>query len=409
MSSHSLRSEENKKVLPFFYPPSLIVKQFTAMLEFRKATGWPGVSKWLAELPKVAKVAAGAQGLGCFGYPIHPVYEVTAACNLLCKHCHARGGKPWPDELNTEQAKLVIKSLSEVPEFRMLVFTGGEPLVRKDIFELTSYATELGFSVVMATNATLINKKIARKLKENGVLGIAASIDSVNPKQHDEYRGVPNAFKLAIQGIKNAAEEGLYIQINITLSKRNLSQLEDLLKLADKLNSDAVLLYQLIPVGRGSELMKETLTAKEFLSVIKRLKKIQGEIKTVVAPVGLPEYYAYLYGTSNRIFPESLNGSYHGCIAGRGMFYIKPNGDVWPCAFIPVSAGNLLKQSALEIWRKSYVFNVLRDRNNLKGYCHECKYRDVCGGCRARALAYTGDLLASDPECPLVKATKKYA
>ncbi|MCC6009474.1 MAG: radical SAM protein [Fervidicoccaceae archaeon] len=389
------------RVQPFYVPPSLVFRQVASLFRFKSLTGWPGLSRWTPDVKTLFNVAAGAVGIGCFGFPIHPVYEVTAACNLRCKHCHARGGKPLPDELDTKKAMLVIRRISEVPEFRMLVFTGGEPLVRPDIYDLMSYARSLGFSVVVATNATLITQSVAKRLRDIGVEGIAASLDFIDPAQHDDYRGVRGAFHAALRGILNAAAEGMYIQINITLSKRNLGQLEELLRLSDKLGAHVVLLYQLIPVGRGAEIMNEALSRDEFMKVLEKLKKIQSEVKPVVVPVGLPEYFAYLHNGSAP--PKLSSILFSGCIAGRGMFYVKPNGDVWPCAFIPISAGNLLVKSALEIWRNSPIFRALRDRSNLKGYCATCKYRDICGGCRARALAYTGDLFAPDPMCPLVK------
>jgi len=391
--------ERAPHVLPFYIPPTLVLRQVSSLLAFKELTGWPGLDRWLPEAGLLLRTAAGAIGFGCFGMPIHPVYEVTAACNLRCKHCHARGGKPYPDELDTEGAKDVIRKLAEVPEFRVLVFTGGEPLVRPDIYELISYAKSLGFSVVLATNATLITKSVAKKLRELGVEGIAASIDFVKPEHHDEYRGVPGAFQRAIEGIKNAASEGLYIHINVTLSKLNLDQLEDLMRLSDRLGAYVVFLYQLLPFGRGEELKNLLLTREEFLQVMERVKKIQREVKPVIVPVGLPEYFAYLLKDSPLF--KIYSPFFKGCSAGSGMFYIKPNGDVWPCAFVPIKAGNLREQSALEIWRNSPVFRALRDRSNLRGPCATCKYRDVCGGCRARTLALTGDLFASDPMCPL--------
>lgn len=393
------------RVLPFYVPPTLVLRQVASLLRFRSLTHWPGMSRWIPDVDRLLKVAAGAVGIGCFGFPIHPVYEVTAACNLRCRHCHASGGSPYPGELDTEGAKEVIRRIAEVPEFRMLVFTGGEPLVRRDIYELVEHAKGLGFNVVIATNATLISRGVARKLREAGVEGIAASLDFIDPAQHDEYRGLRGAFRLALRGISNAASEGLYVQVNITLSKRNLSQLEGLLRLSDRLGAHVVLLYQLIPAGRGLSIQSEALSREEFKRVLGALRAVQREIKPVVVPVGLPEYFAYLHDGSE---PARLSSMvFSGCIAGRGMFYVKPNGDVWPCPFVPISAGNLLKQSALKIWRKSSVFESLRNRESLKGYCRTCKYVGVCGGCRARAYAYTGDLLASDPMCPLVAGEKE--
>jgi radical SAM protein with 4Fe4S-binding SPASM domain len=370
-------------------------------MAFRYATKWGGLSRWLSNIHKLLQISAGAIGMGCFGYPIHPVYEVTASCNLRCIHCHARGGEIFKDELDTGDAKKVVENIAGVREFRTLVFTGGEPLVRRDIYELMKYASDIGFHTVLATNATLITQGVARRLKENKVKGVAVSIDFVEPAKHDEYRGAPGAFEAALRGISNAQREGLYTQVNITISKRNITQLRELTKLAERIGAQVVLLYQLIPSGRGENLFDETLTSNSFASLIKELHSIQGEISPVTVPVGLPEYFAYLTKSLN-LNTKIASNIFKGCIAGRGMFYIKPNGDVWPCPFLPISAGNLLRRSAKDVWR-SPLFTLFRNRENLKGPCKTCGYREVCGGCRARAYAYTRDPLASDPCCPLYR------
>jgi len=357
---------------------------------------------WLKHLPQLFKVAAGARGIGCFGFPIHPVFEVTPRCNLRCKHCHVRAGAGIYGELSTEDAKRVVKSLAEVPEFRMLVFTGGEPLVRQDIYELLAYATSLGFNTVVATNGTLITPEAARALKESGTMGIATSIDSTDPEEHDAFRGVKGAFEKTLKGIENARQAGLYLQINISISRYNLEELEELLLLADRLEAEVVLLYQLVPMGRGEEIMEAALQPEEFGQVIERTQRIQGRIRPVVVPVALPEYFVYLTKRL-RLSPRIASWFFKGCIAGRGMFYIKSNGDVWPCAFVPIKAGNILETSALDIWRNGEAFVKLRDRGNLEEPCRSCPYREVCGGCRGRTYAYTHELFAADPGCPFVE------
>lgn len=390
-----------RRVLPLYAPPTLIVKQAAALMTFRYTTKWSGLGRWLSSISKLLEISAGAVGIGCFGYPIHPVYEVTSGCNLRCLHCHARGGERLRDELGTIGAKRVIENAASVREFRTLVFTGGEPLVRRDIYELIKYASDIGFYTVLASNATLITCELAKKLKESGVSGVAASIDFIEPYRHDEYRGVSGAFDAALKGILNARREGLYIQINITVSKRNFTQLRELIRLADKIGAQVALLYQLIPTGRGENLFNEALSAESFYKLIKELYCLQAETDCLTVPVGLPEYFVYLTKSAN-INTKIAANLFKGCIAGRGMFYIKPNGDVWPCPFLPISAGNLLDSDGKEIWR-SPLFNTFKNRCNLKGSCKTCLYRDVCGGCRARAYAYTKDPLASDPCCPFYR------
>lgn len=390
--------KNSRRVLPLYIPPTLLLKQTATLATFKYATGWDGIGRWIPRIHSLLNISAGAIGIGCFGYPIHPVFEVTSNCNLRCLHCHARGGELKEDELETRNAKKVIEGLANISEFRTLVFTGGEPLVRRDIYELMRYASDLGFSTVIATNATLITCEIARKLKEIRVVGIAASIDFINPAIHDEYRGVRGAFEATLKGISNALKEGLYIQINITISKRNVNQLRELTMLSDRIGAHVILLYQLIPSGRGQELLNDVLDSESFGRLVKELHSIQSRISPVTIPVGLPEYFAYLTKSMN-LNPKIASHFFKGCIAGRGMYYIKPNGDVWPCPFIPISAGNLTERPAEEIWRGP-ILNMFRDRRRLKGKCGRCIYREVCGGCRARAYAYTGDPLQSDPYCP---------
>lgn len=385
------------RVLPFYAPPTLIMRQVAALTAFKVVTKWTGLSWWARHALKLCRISAGAMGIGCFGYPIHPVYEVTLDCNLRCIHCHVRGGERIYEELSTDEAKKAIRNLMSVKEFRTLVFTGGEPLVREDIYGLMSYASSLGFYTVLATNATLITEEAARKLRKAKVRGIAASLDFIDAEKHDAYRGSPGAFDAALKGIANARNEGMYIQINITASRRNFDQIEGLLKLADQIGAHVVLLYQLIPVGRGETLFNEAFNSEAFASLMARIRDAQSFIRPVVIPVGLPEYFVFLM-RSSRLNPK-LASAFKGCIAGRGMFYIKPNGDVWPCTFLPLKAGNLLENSASEIWR-SPLFDMFRSRENLKGPCGMCEYVSVCGGCRARAYAYTGDPLAYDPCCP---------
>lgn len=390
----------SRTVKPFYDPPSLIVKQLRSALLIRRLTGWSKLPWWTTQAGKIFQIAAGCQGVGCFGYPVHPVWEVTSRCNLTCDHCHARGGESeGKDELTTEEGKMrVIDPLAQVSDFKSLIFSGGEPLVREDIFELIHHAKMRGFYPIVATNATLITSTVAEKLKKAGTIGIAASIDSTKDEIHDAFRKKPGALKLAKEGISNAAAEGMYIQINITASKINLGELEDIVRLADDLRAHVILLYQFIPSGRGLDNLQFELSPDEFRREILQMGSLQKDIHPVIAPVGLPEYWALLSATRNHTGNDQV---LRGCICGNGMFYIKPNGDVWPCAFVPVSGGNLRSATPLEIWRDSQLFRSLRDRSNLKGACNTCTQRGICGGCRARALALSGDLFAEDPKCPL--------
>ncbi len=208
----------DSRVLPFFWPPSLLLRQVGSLFCYGYLTKWNKLFLWLVKSGfKTLPVCSGAYGMGCIGFPAHPVWEITLACNLKCIHCHASSGKPHDDELSTEQGLRLLEEIASIREFRMLVLTGGEPLIRKDIFEILEYGKKLGLKFVIATNACLITEEIALRLKENNVAGVAISLDSYDSKIHNFIRGNLNAFNLAIRGIKNAKKAGLVIQINFTV------------------------------------------------------------------------------------------------------------------------------------------------------------------------------------------------
>ena len=384
-----------RRVLPPYVPPSLIIRQMAAVLAFKTATGWRFEERWIKSLNRLLKVASGARFAGCFGYEPHPVLEVTGRCNMKCIHCMVRGGEARRDP-PLKTVYRMIDSISTVPEFRMLVLTGGDPLLRPDIYEIIRYARDTGFEVTIATNGTLITREVAVKLSSLEVTGVAISLDFVKPELHDKFRGVPGTWKRTIEGAKNAVREGLYLQVNITMSKLNLQELSQLLRFADELGSCVILLYQFQPFGRGALRENLSLTSAEFFKVIKTVVSLQKNLKTLVIPVGLPEYFAYL-----SMKTHVLGKMFKGCIAGRGMFYVKWYGDVWPCVFLQKKIGNVLKEPAIEIWEGNELLNKLRDRNNLEEPCKSCRYREVCGGCRSRAYLLTGNPLGADPECPI--------
>lgn len=374
--------------------PGLIIRQAATAFAFKAATGWRFEGRWLKFLGRMLRVAAGAKAAGCFGYEPHPVLEVTGRCNLKCPHCEVRGGEVEADPPLTHVYRM-IDSIATVPEFRMLVLTGGEPLLRQDIHEIVRRARDDGFEVTIATNGTLISRETARKLSSLDVTGVAVSLDFTEPELHDRFRGARGTWEKVMDGIKNAVEEGLYLQVNIALSRLNSHELPQLLRLADGLGSCVILLYQFQPYGRGSLRESLALTPPELLRVAEETAKLQEELRTLVIPVGLPEYFAYLSARA-----PLLNRMFRGCIAGTGMFYVKWYGDVWPCAFLQLNIGNVLEEAAVRIFRENELLNELRDRNNLQEPCKTCEYRERCGGCRSRAYLLTGDPLAADPACP---------
>jgi len=399
-----MKKNSNSKVLPFYYPPTLVLRQLGSALCYAHLIKWVKLPHWIIRSGfKTLPVASGAYGMGCIGFPAHPVWEVTLACNLKCIHCHASSGKTSPDELNTEEGLKLIEEIAKIKEFRMLVLTGGEPLVRKDIFELMEYGKKLGFTFVIATNATLITEEMAFKLKESGVSGVAVSLDAKDREVHNQIRRNNKAFDLAIKGIINAKKAGIAIQVNFTAMEYNLNELEKTIDFIDELGADIMLVYQLVPVGRGRKIVSAALEREKNKKLCEIILKKQKKCRTIIEPVAMPQYWSYIFSKNGKynLFKKLGRLFFHGCTAGRGLVYIKANGDVWPCPFIEISAGNVREKPFSEIWRESEIFKNLREKRNfkLKGKCKECNFNEICGGCRGRAWALKEDYLEEDPFC----------
>ena len=352
--------------------------------------------------------AAGAKGMGCIGFPSHPVWEITGKCNLSCIHCHTSGGKGYENELSTEEGKKLISELAQIKEFQMLAYTGGEPLVRDDLLELLSFSHSLGFSNTIATNALLVDQSMARKLKRNGVVIGAVSLDGIESKTHDRIRGKAGAFDQALEGIRALNAAGIVLHINITAMNYNIEEIQRLIALIEELKTGILLMYQLVPVGRGKAIESASLDLSANERLLKLIGEIQKDSSAVIEPVAGPQYWAYLLqkkGISNGISLKLAEKVFHGCTAGRGFVYIKPDGSVWPCPFIELTCGNVRSQSFSEIWQKAPIFQQLRNRETLlKDQCGDCEYKTLCGGCRGRALVTSGDLFAEDPSCFLHKS-----
>ncbi|TFG38334.1 MAG: radical SAM protein, partial [Syntrophobacterales bacterium] len=364
---------------------------------------WEKFPHWLLkDSMRSIPVANGALGMGCIGYPGHPAWEVTSACNLSCIHCHAASEKPNTDDLSTKEAKRFIDDLREVSEFRTIVYTGGEPLVRNDIFELLGHSQQAGFANIIATNGTLIDDEMAFKLKEHGVVCNAISLDAADPEVHNFIRNDPRAFDLVMRGIEATKKAGILLQINTTAMEHNLPHLSDLIPFVDEMGANIMLMYQLVAVGRGQKIAEATLKKKANRDLCELISEMQRGVQTIIEPVAGPQYWPYLLEkrSIDERWLKIAEKVFHGCAAGRGFVYIKSNGDVWPCPFVEVTAGNVRERSFREIYEDSEVFVNLRNREKtLKGDCGICKYRTICGGCRGRAWAYSGDYLAEDPRC----------
>ena len=336
-----------------------------------------------------------AVGTGCFSYlPGEIVWAVTKRCNLRCKHCSI--SEEDPEELTTEEGYGIIEAAAKLGHVKF-AFTGGEPLLREDIYDLIKYASSFDMQVVMATNGTLITKSVANKLKTSGLERAAISIDGFG-NAHDDFRGVKGAFDDVLRGLKACKSEGLAIQLFTMVTKYNYSEIPKIIALADDLSIWRIYLIYLIAMGRGKEIDDACLSTEENMRFFDYVAKKQKDVNVWLKPICNPQYWAYLKD-KGLVDPED-GIEFTGCTAGITRFHIFPNGDVTPCAYLPVKAGNIRDTSFLDIIRNSEIFKALRARQ-VKGRCATCDYKTICGGCRSRAYAISGDYLAEDPVCLL--------
>ena len=391
-------------VKPYWWPPTLILRQAISALYVGALAHWKQMRAWFANYGfRCLPGAAGSKGMGCIGFPSHPVWEMTTACNLHCIHCHTSAGKPAADELSTAEAKRMLDQLARVNDLRMMAFTGGEPLVREDLFELLAYSRALGFTNTMATNATLIDREAARQLRRHGVVIAAVSLDGFDPASHDRIRGSPGAFDAAVAGMRALTGAGILLHVNITAMEYNLDQMDRLVQLVEELGTGILLFYQLVPVGRGRKIGQAALDLGANERLIRFMATAQQNARAIMEPVAGPQYWPFLLqraGIQSGVRLRLAEQVFHGCSAGRGFFYIKPNGVVWPCPFLELACGDARQPGFVDKLSQSPVFVDLQQRETrLKGRCGDCTYRRLCGGCRGRAFALTGDYLAEDPSC----------
>ena len=338
-------------------------------------------------------------------------WELTNACNLACIHCRASAIKdPAPDELSTTEAKHFVDELIEYKP--IIILTGGEPLLRSDVYDIAQYASGHGLRVVLATNGTLLTPDIARHLKEVGIQRVSISIDGSTKETHDIFRGEPGAFDGAMCGINMLKNEGISFQINTTITKRNLTQIPNIYDLALELGASALHIFLLVPTGRGEEIESEEIPPQEYERVLNwfydksRTSRIQ--LKATCAPhyFRIMRQRAKAEGIKITRETHGLEAMTKGCLGGSGFCFVSSIGNVYPCGYLPALAGNIRQKPFKFIWEKSKVFNDLRDPGMLKGKCGDCEYRAVCGGCRARAYASTGDYLEEEPYCMYVPPKK---
>ena len=376
-------------------------------------------------------------------------WEVTKGCNLRCIHCRATATElSSPTDLPTEKALAIINQIAEFSN-PILVLSGGEPLFRRDIFQLARYGTDRGLRVALATNGTLVTKSVATKIVDAGVRRVSMSLDGADAETHDSFRGIPGAFENTLQGFRNLQELGMSLQINMTVARHNAHQLPAVLELARAIGADALHTFLLVPVGCGVDIAAEQMVPpEEYEQMLNwfydQSKNGDIELKATCAPhyfrvakqrqveerkmaqaaaraesadsnaigptdtlmpsgtgivLNPAKHPAGHSGGHPGGHPQGMNAATKGCLAGTGVCFISHDGEVYPCGYLPVKAGDLRETTFAEVWTDSPVFEQLRDTSNLKGKCGCCEFRNICMGCRARAFAATGDMLDEEPFC----------
>ncbi|NVL91075.1 MAG: heme b synthase [Desulfobacterales bacterium] len=332
-------------------------------------------------------------------------WEVTRNCNLNCIHCRAAATKgPYLNELDTDAGLALLDQISEVGK-PVVILTGGEPLLRSDIFEIARYGTKKGLRMVMAPNGTLITDAIAEEMAGAGIQRISISLDGATRESHDRFRQVDGAFEGAISGIKKAKQAGVDFQINTTITQQNFNELPKIQDLAVKLGAVGHHIFLLVPTGRGKYIVDQEISDQQYEQTLNwfydQREKVPLQLKATCAP----HYYRILRerarkeGKTVTFKTHGLDAVTRGCLGGIGFCFISHTGIVQPCGFLDLDCGNVTKKRFVVIWNESEVFKTLRNYDNLKGKCGKCEYRKVCGGCRARAYEATGDYLAEEPLC----------
>ena len=358
-------------------------------------------------------------------------WESTAGCNLACVHCRRLDVHRCMsrDDLTTAEATAMIRSLPETGR-PILVFSGGEPLMRPDLFELAAEARGVGLPIALATNGTIMSEEVAQKIVDVGFQRVSISFDGPDPETHDLFRG-DGAFDSSIAGFRALRERGMSMQINTTVAKHNYRKLDTMYRLAIELGADALHIFMLVPVGCGMSLSQDImLDEAEYESALNWIydRSLEGRLhlKATCAPhyfrvmrqrakadgAAMPAHAHPHKGMKPTGHPGGHPSGGHpgggmtamtkGCLAGQAVCFVSHTGEVFPCGYLPVSSGNVKTLGLPRIWRESQVFADLRDDSNLEGKCGLCEYKRVCMGCRARAYGTVGNYLAEEPNCGFV-------
>ena len=320
-------------------------------------------------------------------------WNTTQACNIHCLHCYRDAGDSLHDELTTEEGKKLLQEAAACG-FRIFVFSGGEPLLRPDLAELIAYAKSVGLRPVLGTNGILLTPEKIAELKQAGLAAAGISVDSVSAGKHDWFRQSAGAWEATMAGIRACREAGLPFQIHTTVMDWNEAETLDITDKAVEWGAVAHHIFFLVPTGRGGNIKGRSLPVAQQEALLERILEKQRRVSIELKPTCAPQFMRI---AAQKQMPMRFS---KGCIAGTAYCVILPNGDLQPCPYFPLKAGNVRKSGFANLWRESPLFEDLR-RAELSGQCGVCGYQNVCGGCRARAWYASGDYLSEDPHCIL--------
>ncbi len=335
-------------------------------------------------------------------------WETTRRCNLKCVHCRSSsvleaGGHP---DFSFDTAKSILDDIASYAS-PVIVLSGGEPLLRPDIFDIARYGTDKGLRMCMATNGTLVNDETCRGIKETGIKMVSLSLDGAKAETHDNFRNQIGAFAGTMNAIRLFKEHGIPFLINSSFTVRNREEIPEIFRLVKQLGAAAWYMFMIVPTGRGEDIMEELIPEKLYDEILEWHYQVEKEeTEILMRPTCAPHYYRIVRqkakeegDTFKRRNLQFSTGGSKGCLAGQLICLIDVDGEVQPCSYFPKSAGNILTTPFKNIWEKSELFLQLRDFKSYKGNCGQCEYLNVCGGCRARSYAMTGDFLAQEPFC----------
>ncbi len=342
-------------------------------------------------------------------------WEVTGRCNLNCIHCrYASSMSSFDSDFTTEEAKKLIDDITSFCS-PVLVLSGGEPLLRQDLFEIAKYGTDKGLRMCIATNGTLVTDEICARMNESGIKIVSLSLDGSTADVHDDFRKQPGAFEATLRAAETFTRNGIKFIVNSSFAKRNQQDIADTYRLAKKIGAHAWYMFMIVPTGRGEEIMNELISKEDYEEILEwhyRMEKDEGDM--LVRPTCAPHYYRVRLQKAKeegyKIQPRTLSfstGGGKGCICAQSIAFIDSKGNVQPCSYFPVVAGNVKEKHFQEIWEHSELFESLRAFEKYKGRCGECEYLNVCGGCRARADAVLEDYLQEEPFCDYVPIRTK--